>query len=375
MKKPSNPFITTGYRSQSYFCDREDETKTLLRDITNGQPVTLIAIRRIGKTGLIHHVLAKLPKEYEGVYVDILPTESLSDFLNVLTSSILNSVPQRSSPGKIFLEFIKSLRPVISYDPLTGHPQVSIDVRENESEKHIDAVFRFLEKYPKKVVIAIDEFQQILEYPRKKTDAWLRSIMQRLQNVIFIYSGSRQHLMNGLFADPSRPFFRSTSILNLDKIEVSSYSSFIIKHFNKAGKKISEDVTREILEWTDIHTYYVQSICNKIYSLDEKIIYTKTWKNEASRLLKEQETIFFKYRDLLSKHQWELLKAIALEGEVMAPTSKDFIAKHSLGSPATALRSLQSLQKKEMIYTDRTIENKRCFKVYDVFFRRWMETQ
>jgi len=49
MKKPSNPFITTGYRSQSYFCDREDETKTLLRDITNGQPVTLIAIRRIGK--------------------------------------------------------------------------------------------------------------------------------------------------------------------------------------------------------------------------------------------------------------------------------------------------------------------------------------
>jgi len=72
-------------------------------------------------------------------------------------------------------------------------------------------------------------------------------------------------------------------------------------------------VTREILEWTDIHTYYVQSICNKIYSLDEKIISTKTWKNEASRLLKEQETIFFNYRDLLSKHQWELLKAIAPE--------------------------------------------------------------
>jgi hypothetical protein len=334
-----------------------------------------MAIRRIGKTGLIRHAIAKLPRNYTGVYVDILPTENLDDFLNVLTSAIINAVPQRSGPGKLILNFIKSLRPVISYDPLTGAPQVSVDVRPGESARHIDAVFRFLEKYPKKVVIAIDEFQQILDYPEKRTDAWLRSTIQSLKNVNFIFSGSQQHLMSQLFADPKRPFFRSTAILTLGPIPAKTYSSFIIRQFKKDGCEISREVTGEMLEWTDHHTYYVQLLCNRVYALHEKSITTKIWQGEAAKLLKEQEMIFFKYRDLLTKPQWELLKAMASEGEVYAPTSKNFISKHRLGSPATVLRSLQALQNKEMIFTVHDSRNERIYKVYDLLFRRWAENQ
>lgn len=50
-----NPFITSGYISAKYFCDRITETTTLTRYITNGNNVALISPRRLGKTGLIEH--------------------------------------------------------------------------------------------------------------------------------------------------------------------------------------------------------------------------------------------------------------------------------------------------------------------------------
>ena len=48
-----NPFITSGYRSEKYFCDRIEETRFLTKQITNGNNVALISPRRLGKTGLI----------------------------------------------------------------------------------------------------------------------------------------------------------------------------------------------------------------------------------------------------------------------------------------------------------------------------------
>ncbi len=375
MKKPVNPFITAGYYGVRYFCDRETETKSLLQNMTNGLSTTLIAIRRIGKTGLIRHVLAKLPAGYTSIYVDILPTENMNEFLNFLASAVINSIPQKTGPGKIIMDFIKSLRPVITYDPLTGIPQVTIDVRKGEAPKHIDSIFKHLEKYPKRIVIAIDEFQQILEYPEKNTDAWLRSSIQNLKNVTFIFSGSRQHLMDDLFSDPSRPFYRSTSLLNIGKIKSEIYASFIIRHFKNNDKKISREIVEEMLEWTDIHTYYVQLLCNKVFAVSGNHITSETWKEEAHKLLEEQELLFLKYRDLLTTHQWQLLKAIARGGQVYSPSSKDFVTENALGSPSTVLRSLDALLKKQMIYSDYDSDKKLFYKVYDLLLRRWLENQ
>lgn len=369
----SNPFITTGYQGSEYFCDREDETNALRSNLVNGQSTILVAIRRIGKTGLIRHVLARLPKNYTGIYLDILPTENLNEFLNALASAVFSTIPEKSKPGKKILDFIKSLRPVVAFDPLTGFPQLTVDVRPGEAERHIQSTLEFLEGYPQKVVIAIDEFQQILNYPEKNTDAFLRSIIQSLNNIRFIFSGSQQHLMMHLFADPSRPFYQSAGFLKIDKINPTAYASFIRHHFEGARITIGEDTINGMLDWADHHTYYVQLLCNRVYASASRKIDNENWKEQAARLLQEQEIVFFKYRDLLTRQQWNLLKAIAHEGIVFYPTSKDFITRYNLGSPATVLRSLQALTEKEMIYSDYTKEGQIFYSVYDVLFRRWMQ--
>lgn len=371
----NNPFPTTMYIGSEYFCNRGQETETLLSNITNGLSTTVIAIRRMGKTGLIRHVFTKLPKNYLPVYVDILPTSEKKDFLNALTSAIMNAIPEETTMGKQIMQFIRSLRPVITFDPLSGMPQVTLEGSEHETDRNIQSVLTFVEGLNKKVVIAIDEFQQILEYPEKNTDAWLRSIIQNLSNVIFLFSGSQSHLMTGLFTHPQKPFYRSTQLLNFDTISTDIYANFIRRQFSTYHKQNDNKIIMRILDWTQLHTYYVQLVCNRIFSNSKKIVSEEDFQQETQKLLKEQEVVFYQYRDLLTVPQWNLLKAIALEEGVIAPTSMKFIKRHNLGSPATVLRSLKSLEGKEMIYSRIIQSGRKNYRIYDLLLKRWIETK
>ncbi len=372
MKPPATPFPATGYFGPEYFCDRKEELEQLIRNIRGGNSTTLIALRRLGKTALIRHLFYHLRSKYITIYLDILPTESISDMLNHLSTAIATRYSENSTVGKKVWHMIRSLRPIISYDGLSGAPLISIKSTPDESRKTIAELFSFLEEQPKPVVIAIDEFQQILEYPEKQTDAWLRSIVQQLKNVCFIFSGSQQHLMTDLFANPERPFFRSTQFIKIGKLREDTYRDFILKKFRKHSKSVSGETVAEMLEWTDLHTYYVQLLCNRVFLSTGNQVTTESWKEEAAKLLKEQEFVFFGYRDMLTKPQWDLLKAIARDGRVYQPTSSDFTARHSLGNPATVLRSLNSLLRMELIYRENDADGNSYYGIYDILFGQWI---
>lgn len=373
MKKPSTPFPVTGYFGPGYFCDRENEAKILLENISGGSSTILTAQRRIGKTSLIMHILAKLPKGTIGIYLDILPTENMNGFLNELASSVIKDIPDRKGFGRKVWEFIKSLRPALTFDVLTGAPQVSFTLKDAEVNNQIESIFAFLEKQDEKFVIAIDEFQQILSYPEKNTDAWLRTIIQKMKNVVFIFSGSQQHLMNELFTFPSRPFYNSTRMMKIGKIDHKKYNSFILKKYGESNITISETIADQMLAWADDHTFYVQLICNRVFLRRIHEVMESDWKEEADRLLKEQEPVFFNYRGMLTSPQWNMLKAAALENELYEPTGHEFISKHNLGNPSTVLRTLQALLKMELIFYDFTPDGRKYYKINDLLFRRWVE--
>ncbi len=367
------PFPTTGYFGPDYFCDRQEETESLIRNIRGGNSTTLVALRRLGKTALVKHLQYVVGGDYISVYADILPTESMSDLLNTLASAVASIAPETSGPGKRIWKFLKSLRPVVSYDSLSGIPSLSFNLSPDERVRSIEEIIRFLDGQSKPVIFAIDEFQQILNYPEKQVDAWLRSIIQNLKNTVFIFSGSQQHLMNELFTDPARPFYRSTQFLKLGKIDREVYQSFIGQKFRENSRQIPDSAISSILDWAEGYTYYVQLLCNRLYLTSGRSIGKDQWKEEAIRLLREQEYVFFSYREGLTKPQWNLLKAIAVEGQVHAPTSNSFTTGHHLGNPATVLRSLSALLKKELIFRETGPDGSSWYEVYDLLFRRWAE--
>ncbi|EOZ96144.1 hypothetical protein A33Q_2737 [Indibacter alkaliphilus LW1] len=371
--QPISPFPTTGYFGPEYFCDREEETRSVLSMLKGGESCLLLGIRRLGKTALVHHILGKLPGGWQGIYLDILHTENEKDFLNALASGLLQSIPEKSALGKKVWDFIKSLRPTLSFDPLSGIPQVGLEVKD--SPRQVRNIVEFLGQQNTTLVIAIDEFQQIGNYPEQNTDAWLRGLVQSLPNLRFIFAGSQQHILSGMFSDPGRPFFKSASPLKIGKIDQQQYADFIQDKFTEAGKNLSPSIVGQMLEWTMCHTYYVQLLCNRVFLSGEKNIEESLWRREASKILQEQEPFFFHYRSLLTHQQWKLLKAIAKDKEVLEPTSKAFVSHHELGSPATVLRSLEALQVKELIFKEYRQDGKEFYGVYDVLFQRWMDRQ
>jgi hypothetical protein len=377
MNPSGNPFSIKEYKGKNYFCDREAELEKILTNIKNGIDTTLVSPRRMGKTGLIYRLFEQINEtgDVETIYVDIYPARSLSDFVKLLAEAILVKFPEKTSIGKLFIEFIKGFKPLIGYDVLTGEPQIQISYQsDQEKEYTLQGLFRFLDMQDTKIVLAIDEFQQITDFPEKNIEALLRTYTQQLENIRFIFCGSRKSMMIDLFSNAKRPFYASTQYLVLDKIDLASYKAFITGKFTENDIRIEDDAVDYILSWTRQHTFYTQSVCNRIYSMDEKVVSIQLVKRACNELLKRSEAVFFQFRQLLTPGQWNFLIAVAKEGEVTQLTAQKFIASYEIGTPANARRISRSLIDKELILETANKKGSK-YQVYDVFLSRWLESE
>ena len=370
-----NPFILEPYQSKAYFCDREKETEEIIRNITNGRNTTLISPRRLGKTGLIFRVFdemmaRKLP--YETIYCDISDTLSLEEFIKVISDAVVSKL-EKQQKITAFFKTLKSVRPLLGIDPLTGSPQVSFTFADDsQKQSTLKEVMDYLERYPQKVVLAIDEFQQIREYNDVNMEAVLRKHIQHLHNVRFIYCGSKKHTMTDMFTNAKKPFYESTSFSYLSKLPVPVYSAFIKEKFESAGKTIDDDSIRFIIEWTKDHTYYTQRLCNEVFSLSGKGIVRNDIVTAIQSILDSERDRFQEIRRLVTRSQWKMLEALAKEGSVSQITSSAFLSKYKISSGPTALRNIKALMDKELVLVT-TTDDDTSYSVYNVFLSRYLE--
>ena len=371
--KPNNPFLISGYHSPDYFCNREIETKSIIEALYNGRNLTLISPRRMGKTGLIRHVFYNLEKDATNIatfYMDIYATQSLGDFVTLFANTVLGQLD--TAPQKALSRvssFIKSCRPIVTFDEFSGMPKFSIDIAPSYEEATLKEIFEYLASSDKRCYIAIDEFQQITEYPEKGVEALLRSFIQFLPNVNFIFSGSKQHIMQEMFMSAKKPFYMSTQLLNISSIDVDSYAHFAISHFNNAGKTLTQEMFKYIYNKFEGHTWYVQSILNRLYGYSAEI--NEDLINYAiTEIVSEFE---YSYNSLLkayTQNSVRLLKAVAREGFVKELFSGDFIAKHKLRAASSVSSTAKKLIEKELLY-----ETEKGYIVYDRFLAEWLRRQ
>ncbi|MBS1653085.1 MAG: ATP-binding protein [Bacteroidetes bacterium] len=375
MEKELNPFLVTSYKNAFHFCNREFETEQLKKNIQNNVNTSLFAIRRVGKTALIQHVFnyyAKNPKVV-CIYVDILGSLNLKEFTNQLATVIYNRFPENKSIGKKIISAIKLLRPSISFDDFSGTPEIKFDFIEHKAyEKTIQQLFSFLDQQNLKIIFAIDEFQQILEFPEKNVEAILRTHMQSLKHTHFIFCGSNQKMMYEIFNGVKRPFFGSCSNMHLDFISETKYATFIEKIFTHYKRKIDKESIRFVLSFTCCHTFYTQYFCNYLFAIGKKSVQLDVVKKIALEILKLYEPTFFQYRNLLTAAQWQLLSAISKEEKLFKAHSADFIKKYNLGTSSMVSRGLEALLEKEMIFFNSTVE-KPYYETYDKFLMRWVQ--
>ena len=368
----TNPFIYQGYESPKYFCDREVETKTLLSHLKNGRNVTLISPRRIGKTGLIKNTfyhLKEQEKDATCLYIDIFATKNLHDFVELLGVMVINEIVRKNAS---FIEktisFFSALRPVLSMDPWTGEPSVSITVEPSKEDITIQSIFNYLNDSEQEVYIAIDEFQQIAEYPEKGTEALLRSYIQFAQHVHFIFSGSKFHLMAEIFGSPKHPFYQSTEMMGLKPLDSDVYYDFCLQFFKEKGGNIEKDIFEYLYNMFEGHTWYIQCIMNRLYEANTNVESTEQVNAAILSILAGREPQFESLSQFFTDNQFSLLKAIAKEGIVAQPTAGRFIKSHNLSGASSTKAALKVLEDKELVY-----RKPEGYIIYDRFMDLWLK--
>lgn len=367
-----NPFFIGRYVDKHYFCDRDKDTETLIRHILNGRNIALISPRRLGKSGLIHHTFAQdsIKERYTTIYVDIYATKDLCELVKVLSEAIAKAVRPQLKWHEKFFGFIKSLRVGFRIDAISGEPSLDIGVGDIENpDNTLRELFEYMEASDRPCIIAIDEFQQIREYPQTNTEAFLRSLVQQCSRTSFIFSGSKRHTMTDMFYSPDKPFFQSVISQSLKPIPLDIYSGFAGRMFAERGKYLDTAVTEIVYKMFDGCTWYMQMMMNEMFALTkEGMTCTPEYIDFAwENIIMAQEDRFQAILYGLAPKQKQLLEAIAKDRAVEGITSSDFVKRHRLISASSVQAALKPLLKNDIVTCE---EGK--YRIYDYFFADYL---
>ena len=368
-----NPFVVGRYVSDKYFCDREKETEFLIKQIENGRNIALISPRRMGKTGLIRHCFHQncLSDNYYTFFVDIYATSSLAEFVYLLGKTIYEELkPKKTVWAEKFFQIITSLRVGFKMDAITGEPGFDIGLGDIQTpQTTLDEIFQYLDAADKPCIVAIDEFQQIGSYEEKNVEAMLRTKIQQCKQTMFIYSGSKRHLMSNMFHSSSKPFYQSAISMGLEPIPMDTYVEFANRLFEERGKHVSSELVENVYRLFDGCTWFMQMMMNELFALtghDETCGVDKL--DEARKNVIQAQEV--SYKDLLARlapKQKLILQAIAKERLVKGITSSAFIKKYNLPSASSVQAALKPLLKNDLVTQDGD-----AYRVYDYFFSEWL---
>ena len=365
-----NPFITYGYESAAYFCDRKSETQELVTMLTNGNHAALISPRRMGKTGLIRHCFAQkeIQDSYYTFLIDIYATKNLQDMVYRMGQGIVSRLKSRGQAAiDGFLRFVTSLRTGISFDG-QGNASWNLGIGDIKSPDFtLEEIFNYLKAADRKCIVAIDEFQAIVDYPEQNVEELMRTYVQDCRNAVFIFSGSQKSMMSEMFSSPARPFYQSVSMMFLKPVALPEYKIFAKGHFEKAGKQIADDVVEAIYKRFDGTTWYLQKVLNQLFATSENVSVGDVDKAVEQIISQNEEA----YKDVLyqlTARQRDLLVAVSREGKARQITGMSFVKRYHLSSASSVQKSALALIEKQLLTHQQGV-----YEVYDKFMSEWLQ--
>ena len=357
------------------FIGRERETKRLLDNFKGGINVILMSPRRLGKTSLVKHVCNKLDdKDIITVYLDIFGCKSEYDFYNKLATEVLK---QTASKHELWFEeakeFLYRLTPKISFSPEPNSDfsiSLGITPKTHTPEEVLQMAETIAIKRKKRIVICIDEFQQIGEMSNsKQIQARLRTVWQHQKHVSYCLFGSKHHLMSTIFLHRSMPFFQFGDTISLNKIATEDWVEYIVSHFADGKRTISHALAEEICKFTENYSAYVQQLAWLVFTLKEEgeTVTEDDVRQAENDLLATNNILFMQMIEPLSEFQLNFLRAIALG------IKKDFglsevREEYNLGSYSNITRLKTALLERDLIEKQNT-----GLVITDPIFAKWLK--
>ncbi len=373
MKLLSNPFVIGKYVDKDYFCDREKESEMLVHHIVNGRHVAIMSERRLGKTGLIEHVFANsLPDGYEPFLIDIYTCKNLREMVYLLASEVFKKIARKQSMLERLMRMVRSLKTTISYEVVTGFPEISFGLGEiQQPEVTLDEILGYLESSDAVCIVAIDEFQKIASFEEENVEALLRTKIQHLKKTQFIFAGSERHLQEGIFSNPARPFYNSVVFMQLLPIEVGVYVKFCQQLFLKYEKSVSPALVERLYECFQGITWYLQLSMNKAFTMAERggCVDEEAYDQILNHLVDSKRFTFEDRYASLTEKQKTVLMAIASEfPNQVTLTSQNFITRYNLKTSSSVQTAVKGLVEKGILSDNHGVR-----RPTDLLFMLWLK--
>ena len=339
------------------FIGREKETQRLMSNFTEGINTILISPRRIGKTSLVKHVKKLLDSREDVivVYLDMFACKTEYEFYNALSAAVLKQTASHAEKWMEYAkEFLVRLTPKLTFSPEANTDfslSLGITPKTHTPEEVLNLAEDIAQKRGKRIVVCIDEFQQLGELPESLTvQKRLRAVWQHQQLTSYCLFGSKQHLMSNIFQRRNMPFCQFGDMIFLGKIDTACWVDYIVEHFADRNRKISHELAQGLCEQVDNYSSYVQQLAWLLFSrLNEGETATESLLNlSVNDLLDANEALFMQQVEPLSAYQMNFLRAIAA-GHHKGFGEKEIREDFNLGSPANITRLKNALINKDLI--------------------------
>ena len=368
----TNPFKYGGVVSDPYFIDRDEETKELTSSLQASQNVILYSPRRYGKTSLILKVASELKKQgVTVVYFDLFHANSQDRFLELYYQAVLKSVPSWEKILRTVSELVKAARPVVVMEQ-SGLPSVTLDFDRRRRSQYFEEVVNLPEKLAGKDhwVVIFDEFQEIGRLDGTNFEKELRAVIQHHKKVNYVLMGSKKHLLLGMVTRRDRAFYNFGKLVHLGKIDAQEWVDYISRGMSNSAIRYDEELIREIIRISENIPFYVQYLASEVWetSVSGGLFDRENLNTAVTRLLNNQADYYMTLWASLSILQQNTLRALSIDN--VRVFSKDFIAKHRLGTASGIQRAISVLMNNGIIDLHSGI-----YSFEDPFFKQWLVEQ
>ena len=370
-----SPFQYGTIAQNENFIDRVEERALLKQLLSSGVNVMLISPRRWGKSSLVKNAMDELTREKKNIkvcYIDAFSINSEAEFYRTFASRVMSCAYNRLDKGlESAKKLLSGIVPQLVFKD-TINEFLTIDVRFKPQEKDKIEILQLPERIAKqrgiRIIVCIDEFQQVGEFPDSLTvQKRMRSVWQHQNNVSYCLFGSKMHMMTNLFQKKSYPFYKFGEMLYLKPIPLDSWTTYISERFAQAGKQISAELIQQLCETVEYHASYVQQLAYSTLLLAQDGVTYEVLTAAVEDLIAQNASIFIEQTQSLTSYQLNFLRAI-LYGVNNGFNEKAVRESFDLGVPSNIARLKKSLIDKELIeYTEKGVE------IGDPVLRLWLK--
>jgi len=317
------------------FYDRDEELSKLVNSLKKGAALTVIkGLRRLGKSSLMFIGLSD-----SGLPCMLIDCRQLEEvayssrraLIEVLEESVNNFIRKQRGLWPALKEYLKKVKGI-----KVGEFSVTFSWG-GEKPLSVVGLFGTLNKFAVdrgiKVVIAIDEAQQLKKIANFNFSKLLAHIYDYKGNIQLLLTGSQVGLLDDLLGveDPSSPLYgRAKSEITLDRFSAEQSREFLGKGFRQCRMRVDSETIEYAVEKLDGIVGWLSNFGWQCY-LEKKIsreLIDKLLKEAAGLALKEFENFLMKrpaadrYRVIMKRIakepvRWAQLKA-HLESETGA---------------------------------------------------------